>query len=300
MVTRKVIRVPEKLYIQTLIAGGMSVVQVIEELQRLNIEVPTNEMASILEEVREVVADLKSFDDVTIEALQLSPMYYYRFQKPAPSGVSIVGCEGAIEILSDPRLTKIIRALSLTGINPIDIELLVNGRYQISHESPDFQLFIKYFANFEEWNYADREFFVEQVKDPEYKVTLKKAALKGDRHYLVWRLGLGTDPHMSMEQIFNDMMSDSYFTFKENVKNRPDEAHKFAQLAIKLADRLDQSDSRKKETHSLIDELKIKLVVENTTGESTSKIVDAKEVQVELPKRTKDTGSLNLEGLKFE
>jgi hypothetical protein len=300
MVTRKVIRVPEKLYIQTLIAGGMTPTQVIEELQRLNIEVPTNEMASIVDEVREVVADLKSFDDITLDALQLSPMYYYRFQKPVPADVSIIGCEGAFAILEDPRLVKIIRALALTGINPIDIELLVNGRYQISHESPDFQTFIKYFANFEEWNYPDREFFVEQVKDAEYKITLKKAALKGDRHYLIWRLGLGNDPNMSMEQIFSDMMADSYFTFKEAIKSRPDDAHKFAQLAIKLADRLDQSDSRKKETHNLLDELKIKLIVENTTDSKDSKIADAKDVQVELPKRSTDIASINLEGLKFE
>ena len=182
----------------------------------------------------------------------------------------------------------------------MDIELLVKGRYEVSHDSPDFQNFLKYFANFEEWGYADREFFVESQRDAEFKMILKKAALKGDRHYLVWKLGLGTDPHMSLEQVFSDMLSDAYFTFKENVRLRPDDAQKFAQLALKIADRLDSSDARKKESHNLLDELKIKLVVENTSDKTESKITDISEVPVELPKRGTGGTSIALDKLKFE
>ncbi len=297
MVTRKIIRVPEKLYIQTLIAGGMTPQMVLDELNHLNIEPPLNDMAAIVDELREVVPDLKSFDEITLDALHLSPMYYYRFQKPTPSQVSIQGCEESFTILSDPRLRRIIQALALAGINPMDIELLINGRYEVTHDSPDFQMFLQYFCNFEEWGYVDREFFIESVKDAEFKSVLRKTVLKGDRHYLVWKLGLGTDPHMSLEQIFTDMLSDSYFTFKENIRLRPDDAQKFAQLAIRLADRLDASDSRKKETHNLLDELKIKLVVENTT---TNQIADVKDVNVELPKRGTGGTSIDLKGIKFD
>jgi hypothetical protein len=296
---KKVIRVPEKLYIQTLIAGGMTPVMIVEELQRLNIEPPLNDMAAIVNELRTTVPDLKNFDEITLEALQLSPMYYHRFQKSAPVQTSLHGCEGAFLILADPRLRKMISALALAGINPIDIELLINGRYEVSHDSPDFQMYLKYFANFDEWGYADREFFVEAQKDAEFKMILKKAALKGDRHYLVWKLGLGTDPHMSLEQIFTDMLADSYFTFKENVRLRPDDAQRFAQLAIKLADRLDATDSKKKDTHNLLDELKIKLVVESTTTEA-SKIADMTAMELELPKRGTGGTSIDLKGIQFE
>jgi hypothetical protein len=294
---KKVIRVPEKLFIQTLIVGGFTPAMVVEELQRLNLDVPTNEMSSIIDEIRNVVSDLKSFDDITLEALGLSPMYYYRFQKPAPSDISIYGCEGALKMLEDPQLRKLVTALTLAGINPIDVELLVNARYHATFESQEFQLYIKYFANFEEWGYADKAFFVDnRIKDAEFKVILRKAALKPDRAYLIWKLGLGTDPNMSMEQIFTDMLADSYFTFKENIKIRPDDAQKFAQLAIRLSDRIDSSNDKKKEVTSFAEDLHIKLVVENTQGEA--KIADIKDVNIEIPRR--QSQSLKLEDMKFE
>ena len=294
MVIKKTIRVPEKLYIQTLIAGGFTPMMVIEELTRLNLDINTNTMESIIDEVKTVTPSL-IFDDDIIEALELSPMYYYRFSKPAPSNISIEGCEGALKMTEDPQLKKIILGLSIAGINPIDVELLINGRYQVTHEAQDFQNYLKFFCNFEEWSYADKEAYIDKLKDPELKVILKKAALKGDRHYLVWKLGLGTDPNMSMEQIFTDMMSDSYFSFKELIKLRPEDAQKFAQLAIRLSDRLDTSKSKEKESHNLLDELKIKLTIDSTTNNT---VVDSKDIQVELPKRTGQ--SLNLTEMKFE
>ena len=298
MVTRKIIRVPEKLYIQTLIVGGMTPLMVVEECQRLNIDPPMNEMESIFREVKASLPDIKNPDEYILETLEVSPMYYYRFNKPAPSATSLTGCEEALQMTEDPQLKKIITGLSLAGINPIDIELLINGRYHVTHEQQDFQNYIKYFANFEDWSYADKEAYVEKLKDVEFKNILRKAALKGDRHYLVWKLGLGTDPHMSMEQIFTDMMSDSYFTFKEYIKLRPDDAQKFAQLAIRLSDRLDQTKTKEKESHNLLDELKIKLEVEST--DKTSHVIDLKDISIVLPKRTGGSQSINLEGLKFE
>ena len=264
---------------------------VIDELTRLKIEIPLDEIKAIVAELQAAVPNFfqtkTPLEDHEIEALKLAPMYYYRFQKTAPPGVNVDGCENAILMLEDPTLRKAIIALSLAGINPLDIELLINGRYHVTWESHDFQNFIKFFANFDEWSYADREFYVEnRVKEAEYKLTLKKAALKGDRHYLVWKLGLGTDPHMSMEAVFTDMIADSYFTFKELMKARPDNAQKFAQLAIRLSDRLDKNESSKKETGSLVDELKIKLVVETTKqGTAENQVTDISEIALELPKR---------------
>ena len=298
MVTRKIIRVPEKLYIETLIVGGMSPEMVVSECQRLNIEPPLNELEDILNEVLATIPNIKDPDEYALIALEIAPMYCYRFNKPAPSEISLAGCEEALKMTEDPQLKKIIIGLSLAGINPNDIELLINGRYHVTHEQPDFQNYIKYFANFEEWSYADKEAYVEKLKDAEFKNILRKAALKGDRHYLVWKLGLGTDPHMSMEQIFTDMMADSYFTFKENIKLRPEDAQKFAQLAIRLSDRLDQTKSKEKESHNLLDELKIKLEVETT--DKKENVVDLKDISIILPKRAGGNQSINLEGLKFE
>ena len=291
MVIKKRIRCPEKLYIRTLVIGGFTPEQVLEELARLKLEIPLEDIKGIVEELRAAVplffSQGVSLEDHELEALEVIPMLYYRFQKPAPDVNAIIGCEGSFSMLEDPTIRKAVTALSLASINPLDIELLVNGRYHINWESQDFQMFLKYFANFDDWSYADRAFYVEtRVKEVEFKLTLTKAALKGDRHYLVWKLGLGTDPHMSMDAIFTDMIADSYFTFKELMKVRPDDAQKFAQLAIRLSDRLDKNENNKKETMSLADELKIKLTVETTTGDSSeNKVISMKDLGLELPRR---------------
>lgn len=291
MVTKKIIRVPEKLYLQALVAGGFSPDKILDEMTRLKLEIPLEDVKAVITEMREVVPlyfkEDREINDEEIDLLNVSPMYYYRHSKSAPSNVNIAGCDNALLMLEDPTLRKAVTALSLAGINPLDIELLINGRYHVTWESEDFRNFIKFFANFDDWSYADRAFYVEtRVKEADFKNILKKAALKGDRHYLVWKLGLGTDPHMSMEGIFTDMIADSYFTFKELMQARPDDAQKFANLAIRLSDRLDKNESAKKETHDLAKELQIKLVVETTNSASAeNKVTDMKDIALELPKR---------------
>ncbi len=296
----KTIRVPEKLYIQTLIVGGMTPQMVMDELTRLNIPIPTNDMENIVNELRTAIPRFFSHKEVpeesVMEELGLAPMYYYRFNKTY-SG-SIDGCANALQMLEDPQIRKFVLALLLAGISLTDTELLINGRYSITWESNDFLIFAKYFFNFTDWTYADKDFYITQsVKDMALKQLLKTSALKGDRHYLVWKLGLGTDPQMSMEQIFQDMLSDSYFTFKENLKTNLDNSQKFAMLAIRLSDRLDQNDSKKREASSFKDELVIKLDIERSAP-AADNIADASQISLELPQQ--HTTSVNLKDVKFE
>jgi hypothetical protein len=296
----KTIRVLEKLYIQTLIIGGMTPQMVIDELTRLSLPIPTNEMPEIVDELRAAVPRFFSHkeipDEAIMEELGLAPMYYYRFNKFYSK--SIDGCASALEMLQDPQIRKFVLALSMAGISLTDVELLINGRYSMNWESPDFQMYAKYFCNLENWTFADKDFFIEQkVKDQGLRQLLKNSALKGDRHYLVWKLGLGTDPQMSMEQIFTDMAGDAYFTFKENLKINLDTAQKFATLAIRLSDRLDQNDNKKREVSSFKDELVIKLAVEKSSPNSES-VIDKSEIELDIPQV--QSAKINLKEVKFE
>jgi hypothetical protein len=304
MVNTKIIRVPEKKYIQVLIAGKNNAALVVDELQMRKISIPTNEMQAIYTEMvtsNPTLFKTNTKDEPDAEWLkdtQLSPMYYYRFSKP--TDISLQGCEGAFKMLEDPKMVRYIHALCLAGINADDIELILNAKYNISYETPDFAMFIRYFANYDGWSYTDKNMFVNATQDQDLK-KIYRMALDGDRSTLIWKLGLGADPSASFDEMLRDMFTDSYFYFKEYIKFKPDDAQKFAALSIKLADRMDQMADKEREQTDLFSELKMKLNNESTQKSKNAKtdkpeVIDMKDMDVEIPERT-ETRIQNLEAL---
>jgi len=112
-------------------------------------------------------------------------------------------------------------------------------------------------------------------------------------------MGLGPDPTLSMDDLLRDMFTDSYFYFKKNVKLRPDDAQKFAGLAVKISDRLDSLNGKKEGTQDLISELRIRLVNKETKEDPKQKIVNIADLHVELPPSTNEAIP-NLEALMNE
>jgi hypothetical protein len=284
----KIIRVPERKYIETLIVGRNNSSLIIDELQIHNIPIPVNDMKAIYENV--VKSNPKYFQDETlpyeeewIESLKISPMFYYRFKKPTE--VSLAGCAGAFKILEDPKVTKYIHALLLNGVPKDDIELIINARYNIAYDTPDFEVYIHNFANYDNWTYQDKELFVASIQDPDQKKTYKKA-ISQDRSELIWELGLGSDPKASFEEMLKDMFTDSYFYFKKNLKYSTEDSHKFAALAVKLADRMDQMEDKKKEEMDIFKELQFKLQTESTKKSKSKEIIDRNDMDVEVPERS--------------
>ena len=292
MQTTKIIRVPEKRYIQTLIIGRNNAALIVDELQMRKIPVPTNEMRSIYDEVTHSCPDLTYFKDHGtnlppepnqdwLESLELAPMYYYRFNKA--TDLSLQGCSGAFKMLEDPKMVLYINALSLAGIPLDDVELILNAKYNISYDTPDFKVFANYFANYSEWSYTDKELFVSSQIDLEKK-KIYKMALGGERSVLIWELGLGTDPNADFDDMLKDMFTDSYYFFKKNMKYNADDAMKFATLATKLSDRMDAIRDKKADTMDLLSELKIKLVNEDTRKDK--RVVDLHDMDIEMPEKT--------------
>lgn len=292
MVKQKIIRVPEKLYIQTLIAGKSNASIVVDDLQLHKITVPTNDMKAIYDEL--VTSNPVYFqqqdptimpDDEWVESVGLSPMYYYRFKRPAD--VSLQGIEGAFRMLEDPKMVKYINVLTLAGVNPQDLELILNAKYNISFDSPDFEMYLKYFANYTGWTYTDKELYIASLTDPDYKSLCKKA-LKDDRASLIWELGLGTDPTTSFDGMMREMYTDCFYYFKKNLKFKPDESQRFGQLFIKIADRLNAIDDKNKESHDIFSELKLGLettdtIKDKSQRDSSQKVINMDELDFEIP-----------------
>lgn len=307
MVNTKIIRVPERKYIQTLIVGRTNASLVIDDLQSHRIPVPTNDMKALFDEVAN--SNPNYFKDASLtpedewlESLAIAPMYYYRFKKA--SDISLQGCEGAFKMLDDPKLVKHIHTLAIAGVPKDDIELILNSKYDISYETPDFTIFLHYFANYEGWTRTDKELYINTLQDQDLKKQYKMAITE-PRNRMIWEIGLGTDPNASFDDMLKDMFTDSYFYFKKNLKFNADDAQKFAALAVKLSDRMASLDETKKEQTDIFAEMKFKLVNEDTQESDKRNVAvkDISEMDVEIPERTENKiqnldALMNNEGMK--
>lgn len=295
---KKTFRIPEKKFIQLLIAGRLNASLVIDELQTRRITPPLADLKALYDEIVDTNPTYFTDFDIPvdpdwIESLDLGPLFFHRFKIHSPKSLS--GCPGAMKILEDPRLVRYILVLCMAGIPRDDLELILNARYDISYDSPDFDVYLKFFANFEGWTYTDKQKYITTVTDKELRYFLQ-TALTAPRAQVIWELGLGTDPSASFDSMLQDMFTDSYYFFKKKVNHTPDDAQKFAALAIKISDRLESLNDKQREQENIFADLKMKLVEEDTKSATTSKVIDAADLDIEIPEQT--TNSIkNLEAL---
>ena len=118
-----------------------------------------------------------------------------------------------------------------------------------------------------------------------------KLALKGDRNYMLWKLGAA--PDKSFDQMLRDMLADSYYLFKEKAKTEPDTAIKFGALSVKLADRLERVIQNDQKADDLFSEIKfdiekdndiVKVPTADDIGAEVGGKFDDYEVKSNLPK----------------
>lgn len=174
--------------------------------------------------------------------------------------------EGAFQLLNDPMMYRLITSMAIALINDEDIELIVNGKFNMEYTASDVKMFLKYFFNLEDWTLRDRQRYVEKVEDPQltryYKIALKK-----DKNYLLWKLGAA--PEQDFGKMMKDMLNDSYYNFKEQSDTKPELAQKWARIAVKIGDRIESYDKEVKGGSDGADflanvEFKIKSVASNT------------------------------------
>ena len=251
-------QVPFIKYIETLVVGKESLAQITEKLQKLNLTFPEKGLSIIYKrfsgEQPEYFTGKEDLDLTYITEWDIEKMYGFLYNKEVPAG--IIGIEGSFSLLNDPLMYRLITSLALAGITEEDIELIVNGKYNIHYTSEDIKAFLHYLFKVDGWNLAQKKEYVEGIKDPSL-ARFYKLALKGDKDYLVWKLGAA--PDKSFDSMLRDMMLDSYYNFKERSKVDPDTAQKWGALAVKLTDRLERLEKDTGDKKDLFDAIQFQI-----------------------------------------
>ena len=178
-----------------------------------------------------------TINDIDLDWLvdqNLAPLFGFWFKMEVPN---VHGIQGAFNLLDDPLMFRLVTSLAVTGITDEDIELLVNGKYNQQYASEDISQFLHFFFNMKGWTRVNKANWIKKFA-PEEFVRFYKIALKGDKDYLIWKLGAA--PDKSFDQMLSEMSTDAYYNFKERSRNDPELAQKWGTLAVKLIEKLDK------------------------------------------------------------
>lgn len=181
-------------------------------------------------------------------------MVAYLLKYDIPQGT--LGIKGAFNLLNDPLMYRLITSLALAKMTDEDIELIVNGKYNVQYSAEDINEFLRYFFDVKKWSLNERAEYIELVDNTDLK-KFYKLALRGDKDYLIWKLGVA--PDKSFDLMLRDMMVDSYYNFKERSKTDPDIAQRWGALAVKLTDKLDKLEKDTGEKKNVFDEIEFRL-----------------------------------------
>jgi len=258
--------IPHIKYIESLVVSRKTLEQILEELEKYNLTIPDKAIAIIINTIKD--SNPSYFDPVDpdpadpdwIEAMGIQEMFSHL------TGFHINGDfispKKAFQLISDPLMYRLVTALALARIDDQDIDMISNGKFNVEYAAEDIELFLKYFFNVSDWTLSERQQYVNNIEDPELN-KYYKMALKGDKDYLLWKLGAA--PEKDFGEMLRDMVNDSYYNFKEQSKIKPAVAQRWAGLAIKLTDRIDslQKEDQKSAANFLENyEFKIKTNVE--------------------------------------
>ena len=251
-------QVPFIKYIETLVVGKETLSSITSKLEKLALSFPDKGLSIIYKrfsaEQPDYFSGKEELDEQHLPDWGIEKMYGFLYNKEVPSGTS--GIEGSFSLLNDPLMYRLITSLALAGITEEDIELIVNGKYNIHYTSDDIKEFLNYFFKVDEWNLSQKKEYVGGIKDPSLS-RFYKLALKGDKDYLVWKLGAA--PDKSFDSMLRDMMLDSYYNFKERSKVDPDTAQKWGALAVKLTDRLERLEKDTGDKKDLFDAIQFQI-----------------------------------------
>lgn len=260
--------VPYIKFIETLVSGHKTPAQVHSRLADLGLDFPVEGVAKVYERLHMLYPE--HFEDPTgpvdpewLVDMEIDKMYGYEFQVSVPHGVN--GIKGAFNIINDPLMYRLITALALARITDEDIEMLVNGKYNVEYATEDIVEFLHYFFNVKNSSLQQKKEYIEQVPDPKIK-KYYRYALGGDKDYLVWKLGAA--PDKSFDDMLRDMASDAYYNFKERSKADPELAQKWGALAVKLVDRIERLEKDSGDKQDLFDSIVFKLSINKPTSDN--------------------------------
>ncbi len=295
---------PHKKFIQALLCERYGPDQVLEELDKWSLPFPTQDLQDIYMEIKPQHAAYfnhrrKEIDRDFLDKEGLHQMWAYYFKKPTELDTHPIG--GAFALLENVQLRILLYAMALAGTSAEEMELIVNGKFDVNASSDDVDAFLYYFFNLSDFNYSEKTMLEDAFAK---NLTTKRAfklALQGDKNYMLWKLGAA--PDKSFDQMLRDMLADSYYLFKEKSKTEPEIATKFGSLAVRLADRLERVIQNDQKANDLFSEIKFDIgkddeVIKAPTAEEIGAEVGGKfdeyETKSKLPdfKHVEDIGTV--------
>lgn len=255
---------PHKKFIQALLCERYGPDQVLEELDKWNLPFPVQDLQGIYMEIKPRQAAYfnhrkKEIDRDFLDRENLHQMWAYYFKKPTE--LDTIPIRDAFVLLENTQLRTLLYAMALVGMSSEDMELIINGKFDINVSSEGVDAFLFYFFNLKEYNYSEKTALEESFARDLTTKRAFKLALKGDRNYMLWKLGAA--PDKSFDQMLRDMLADSYYLFKEKAMTDPDTAIKFGSLSVKLADRLERVIQNDQKADDLFSEIKFDLGKDN-------------------------------------
>ena len=234
-------KIPHIKFLTVLVAERLDNQEDLKELQQHSLQVPQSKEVNALRETLKL-GQAKYFGDIR-EVVETSWLHelgieaMFGFRNSIQVAESIDGIKGSYKVINDKAIYRIITSLAMSGVIPEDIELIINGKYDIEYSSNDLDTFLYYFFNLDGWSHYDKEAYVTSVKDGQLRM-FYAMALEEEKDYLMWKLGIASNK--SFPQMLRDMRDDTFYNFKEQSNRNPEMAMKWGQLALKVDERLEK------------------------------------------------------------
>lgn len=266
--------IPHIKYIETLVIAKLTLDQIKEQLEQLDLSVEDQVLAVIVDTIRKTYPNKflgtqpePITEDWLIEEVDVIEGFAH-VRPEATFDAKFRSLEPAIKLLSDPLMYRIITSLAFCNPTKEDLELVAQAKFNVEYDPEDFELFLKYFFKVGTWTRKQKLAYAKEVKDPNTRPYFK-LALKGDKEFLIWKLGV--TPAKDFKEMLVEMTNDSFFNFKEQVTSRPESAQRWAALTQKLVDKIDSMDNKKKaETNNLITDIEFKIKTYSSPEDSST------------------------------
>lgn len=239
-------KLPFVKYLEALVACRWDNETISEKLKELPIPLAKNFPEPGINMVRETLKSLdpeyftfpfkKDYPDH--EMLNSKGIYdVVHFLLKLDAGYNIDYLKGTFDLVNDPDMFTKMTALAMANVTKEDIELLIQGKYNIHFNELEIKTFLDLFFNTKGWTLGDKKEYITYIKDPDL-ISFYEMAIEGDKSYLMWKLGIA--PQVSMEQMLHDLTSDAYYMFKEKSKYTPSEAQAWAGLVLRSMERAEK------------------------------------------------------------
>jgi len=286
------VKLPYERMVRTLIARGLSPQAIIDKLRELQFALPSNIIdlcKAINLRVRSELPPLTDgaqLSDELLIMMDIFPLYVGLFDAPYDPRHrdKTIGYDGAMRILEDTKMRRAIQSMALAGINDEDIELMLNARYDLNYSPDDINFYLTYFFDVKSWRVPQLKILVDEEPDEDFK-KMYMLALKGDKGYLLWKLGMA--PNRSYQEMLQDMMNDAYYLFKETAKSghNPEVAHRWSQLAVKVAEKLERNDKETADSQTLYQSIEFNIQAPDTP----KNVLRAEDLGEDLPELSQAT-----------